>query len=62
MEQIKKADSEYLRNIWENMPDNIFESISLKLGDGASVEDIAKEYLNNRTKYDTLGENTVISY
>lgn len=62
MEQIRKADSEYLYNIWENMPDNIFESIYLKLGDGASVEDIAREYLNNRDKYDDLGENTVISY
>ena len=62
MEQIRKEDREYLYGVWETMPDNIYESIALILGDGASVEDIAREYLNNRKKYDSLGEDTVISY
>lgn len=62
MKDIRKNEIEYLYKVWEEMPDNIFESIALKLGDGCTEIEIAREYLNNREKYDSLGEDTVINY
>ena len=42
-----------------SMPNNVYESVSLTAGDGASVDELAAEYLNNKSYYDSLDENTV---
>lgn len=42
-----------------SMPDNVYESVSLSAGDGASVDELAAEYLNNKSYYDSLDDNTV---
>lgn len=42
-----------------SMRDNVFESITLKLGDGCTVDDIAREYNANKSFYDNLKENEV---
>lgn len=46
-------------DIIASMPDNVYESVSLSAGDGASVDELAAEYLNNKSYYDSLEENTV---
>lgn len=42
-----------------SMRDNVFESITLKLGDGCTVDEIAREYNANRSFYDNLKDNEV---
>lgn len=42
-----------------SMRDNVYESITLKLGDGCTVDEIASEYNANRSFYDNLKENEV---
>lgn len=42
-----------------SMRDNVFESITLKLGDGCTVDEIAREYNANKSFYDNLKENEV---
>lgn len=42
-----------------SMRDNVFESITIKLGDGCTVDEIAREYNANRSFYDNLKENEV---
>lgn len=42
-----------------SMRDNVFESITLKLGDGYTVDEIAREYNANKSFYDNLKENEV---
>lgn len=37
-----------------SMRDNVFESITLKLGDGCTVDEIAREYNANKSFYDNL--------
>ena len=39
-----------------SMRDNVFESITLKLGDGCTVDEIAREYNANKSFYDNLKE------
>ena len=46
-------------DIVASMRDNVFESITLKLGDGCTVDEIAREYNANRSFYDNLKENEV---
>ena len=41
------------------LPDNVYESITLYLGDTASYTDIMREYERNREMYDTLKPNEV---
>lgn len=48
--------------IYASMPDNVFESILLKLGDQASVEEIVDHYLANKKRYDSLKDHQVITY
>lgn len=42
-----------------SMRDNVYESITLKMGDGCTVDEIASEYNANRSFYDNLKENEV---
>lgn len=42
-----------------SMRDNVYESITLKLGDGCTVDEIAREYNANKSFYDNLKENEV---
>lgn len=42
-----------------SMRDNVYESITLKLGDGCTVDEIASEYNANKSFYDNLKENEV---
>lgn len=46
-------------DIVASMRDNVYESITLKLGDGCTVDEIAREYNTNRSFYDNLKENEV---
>jgi len=42
-----------------SMRDNVYESITLKLGDGCTVDEIASEYNANRSFYDNLKDNEI---
>lgn len=42
-----------------SMRDNVYESITLKLGDGCTVDEIAREYINNKSFYDSINNNNV---
>lgn len=42
-----------------SMRDNVYESITLKLGDGCTVDEIAREYNANRSFYDNLKDNEI---
>lgn len=42
-----------------SMRDNVHESITLKLGDGCTVDEIAGEYNANKSFYDNLKDNDV---
>lgn len=42
-----------------SMRDNVYESITLKLGDGCTVYEIASEYNANRSFYDNLKDNEI---
>lgn len=46
-------------DIVASMRDNVYESITLKLGDGCTVDEIAREYNANRSFYDNLKYNEV---
>ncbi len=46
-------------DIVASMRDNVYESITLKLGDGCTVDEIAREYNANRSFYDNLKDNEV---
>lgn len=46
-------------DIVASMRDNVHESITLKLGDGCTVDEIAREYNANRSFYDNLKYNEV---
>ena len=46
-------------DIVASMRDNVHESITLKLGDGCTVDEIAREYNANKSFYDNLKENEV---
>lgn len=46
-------------DIVASMRDNVYESITLKLGDGCTVDDIAREYNANKSFYDNLKDNDV---
>lgn len=46
-------------DIVASMRDNVHESITLKLGDGCTVDEIAREYNANRSFYDNLKDNEV---
>ena len=42
-----------------SMRDNVYESITLKLGDGCTVDEIAGEYNANKSFYDNLKDNEI---
>lgn len=42
-----------------SMRDNVYESITLKLGDGYTVDEIAREYNANKSFYDSMTGNHV---
>lgn len=46
-------------DIVASMRDNVYESITIKLGDGCTVDEIASEYNANKSFYDNLKENEV---
>lgn len=46
-------------DIVASMRDNVYESITLKLGDGCTVDEIASEYNANRSFYDNLKDNEI---
>lgn len=46
-------------DIVASMRDNVYESITLKLGDGCTVDEIAGEYNANKSFYDNLKDNDV---
>lgn len=46
-------------DIVASMRDNVHESITLKLGDGCTVDEIAGEYNANKSFYDNLKDNDV---
>lgn len=46
-------------DIVASMRDNVYESITLKLGDGCTVDEIAREYNANRSFYDNLSDNEI---
>lgn len=46
-------------DIVASMRDNVHESITLKLGDGCTVDEIAREYNANRSFYDNLKDDEV---
>lgn len=45
---------DYAEQVVYTMPQEAYEQIVLKLGDGASKCDIADEYQNNKQYYDSL--------
>lgn len=45
--------------IFDAMPDNVFESISLKLGDDCADSTYVEEYLNNKEFYDTMPYDSI---
>lgn len=45
---------DYSEQIVYTMPQEAYEAIALKLGDGASNVAIAKEYMNNQEYYNSL--------
>lgn len=42
-----------------SMRDNVYESITLKLGDGCTVDEIAREYNANKSFYDSMIDDHV---
>lgn len=42
-----------------SMRDNVYESITLKLGDGCTVDEIAREYNANKSFYDSMTDGHV---
>lgn len=42
-----------------SMRDNVYESITLKLGDGCTVDEIAREYNANKSFYDSMTDDRV---
>ena len=46
-------------DIVASMRDNVYESITLKLGDGCTVDEIAGEYNGNKSFYDNLKDNEI---
>lgn len=46
-------------DIVASMRDNVYESITLKPGDGCTVDEIAGEYNANKSFYDNLKDNDV---
>ncbi len=60
-----KLSTEQKESIYSDLintlPDNIYESISLKYDDNTSYEILYKEYLKNKDKYNTLASNEVNS-
>lgn len=42
-----------------SMRDNVYESITLKLGDGCTVDEIAREYNANKSFYDSMTDDHV---
>lgn len=46
-------------DIVASMRDNVYESITLELGDGCTVDEITREYNANKSFYDNLKENEV---
>lgn len=56
---ISPSPSMEANDIVASMRDNVYESITLKLGDGCTVDDIAREYNANKSFYDNLKDNDV---
>ena len=56
---IPECDGYQLDDIVASMRDNVHESITLKLGDGCTVDEIAREYNANKSFHDNLKENEV---
>lgn len=46
-------------DIVASMRDNVYESITLKLGDGCTVDEIAREYNANKSFYDSMTDDRV---
>ena len=42
-----------------SMRDNVYESITLKLGDGCTVDEIAREYNANKSFHDSMTDDHV---
>ena len=42
-----------------SMRDTVYESITLKLGDGCTVDEIAREYNANKSFYDSMTDDHV---
>lgn len=42
-----------------SMRDNVYESITLKLGDGCTVDEIAREYNANKSFHDSMTDDRV---
>ena len=47
---ISPSPSMEANDIVASMRDNVYESITLKLGDGCTVDDIAREYNANKSR------------
>lgn len=46
--------SDYNEHVVHTMPQEAYEAVYLKLGDGCSNGEIVKEYMSNREYYDSL--------
>ena len=49
------GSAETVASMW----DNVYESITLKLGDGCTVDEIAREYNANKSFYDSMTDDRV---
>ena len=49
----------HLLEVYASIPDNVYESISLKLGDKADNEQIARYYIEHKDLYDNLNYNSI---
>lgn len=43
---------DYVEHVYYNMPDQVYEAITLKLGDGASNSEVVREYMDNKQYWD----------
>lgn len=50
------GSSDYNEQIVYTMPQEAYEAIYLKLGDGCSNKQIAEEYMSNKLYYDSLSD------
>ena len=50
------GSADYTEQVVYTMPQEAYETIYLKLGDGCSDKQIANEYMSNKEYYDSLSD------